>query len=76
MDEVNRLWNAYNQYKEEAQPYEFAYLVVLDMQLIPKYNDLKENYTEEHAEIFKRAMRKVLNHLGVRLEEQEDETDE
>lgn len=71
MDEVNRLWDAYSRYKETAEQFEFVRLLILDSQLIPRYNDLKENYTEEHAEIFKRVMRNVLTSLGVKLDEQE-----
>lgn len=70
MDEVNRLWNAYNKYKETAEQYEFVRLLILDSQLIPRYNDLKEHYTEEHAEVFKRVMRNVLTSLGVMPDEQ------
>ena len=71
MDEFNRLWGAYDKYKETAEHYEFIHLLILDSQLIPRYKDLKENYTEEHAEIFKRVMRNVLASLGALPDEQE-----
>ena len=71
MDEINRLWGAYDKYKETAEQHEFVHLLILDSLLIPKYKDLKDNYTEEHAEIFKRAMRMVLASLGALPDEQE-----
>ena len=71
MDEINRLWGIYDKYKETAEQYEFIHLLMLDSLLIPRYKDLKENYTEEHAEIFKRVMRNVLASLGALPDEQE-----
>ena len=69
MDEVNRLWAAFERYKETAQQHEFVRLLILDRQLIPRYEDLKAHYNEEHAQIFKRVMRNVLKSLGVILVE-------
>ena len=63
MEEVNRYWNAFAKYKETAGQHEFLQLFMLDTKLIPMYNDLKQNYTEEHAAIFIRVMKKVLKSL-------------
>ena len=62
---VEYLWERFDEYKETAEQHEFVKLFALDMKVTPYYNDLKENYTEEHAEIFIRVMIKVLNSLGI-----------
>ena len=63
MEEVNRYWYAFEEYKEIAQQHEFMQLFIWDTKLIPMYNDLQQNYTEEHAAIFIRVMKKVLKSL-------------
>lgn len=63
---VEYLWERFDKYKETAEQYEFLKLFILDMRIVPYYDDLKENYTEEHAEIFIRVMIKVLNSLGIK----------
>lgn len=66
MEEVNRLWSAYEKYKETAEQHEFFKLLMIDSKVIPLYNDLKENYTEEHKNIFVRGMREILKSLGIK----------
>lgn len=66
MEEIKRMWDAYEKYKETAEQYEFIRLFMMDAQLVPAYNDLQKNYTEKHAEIFKRVMKKVLDSLGIK----------
>ena len=66
MEEIKRMWDAYEKYKETAEQHEFVRLFMMDARLVPAYNDLQKNYTEEHAEIFKRVMRKVLDSLGIK----------
>lgn len=71
MEEVNRYWDAFTKYKETAEQHEFLRLFMLDAKLVPAYNDLQKNYTEEHAEIFIRVMKKVLDSLGIKLSEKD-----
>lgn len=66
MEEIKRMWDAYEKYKETAEQHEFIRLFMMDARLVPAYNDLQKNYTEEHAEIFKRVMQKVLDSLGIK----------
>lgn len=66
MDEIERMWNAFNKYKETAEQHEFMRLFVLDAKLTPAYNDLKKNFTDEHAAIFKRVMQQVFDALGIK----------
>ncbi len=66
MEEIKRMWDAYEKYKETAEQHEFVRLFMMDARLVPAYNDLQKNYTEEHAEIFKRVMKKVLDSLGIK----------
>lgn len=57
----------FDEYKETAEQHEFVKLFMLDAKIVPAYNDLQKNYTEEHAEIFIRVMTKVLESLGVKI---------
>ena len=66
MKKVEYLWKKYNEYKETAEQHEFVRLLMFDMKLVPAYNDLHENYTKEHAEIFIKIMNKVLKSFGIK----------
>lgn len=67
-EKVECLWDKYSKYKETAEQHEFFHLIILDSKLIPAYDDLQINYSEEHAEIFVRMMEKVLESLGVKYD--------
>lgn len=56
LDYIKELWSKFNQYKENAEQHEFVRLFMLDSQLVPAYNDLINNYTDEHADIFIQVM--------------------
>ena len=66
MEEAKRLWDLLDKYKETAEQHEFVYLLMLDSQLVPAWNDLQKNPDEGHAEIFVRVMKRVLDSLGVK----------
>ena len=63
------LWEKFNEYKETAEQHEFVRLIMLDMKLVPAYNDLKNNYDETHAKIFINVMKKVLDSFGIKYSE-------
>lgn len=65
MNEVNSLWDKYLNYKVTAEQHEFVQLFILDMKLVPMYNDLKAHYNEDHAKIFIKVMKQVLKSLGI-----------
>lgn len=67
MEQVEYLWDKYNDYKETAEQHEFVKLLFFDVNLNPGYKDLHENYCDEHADIFIRCLTNVLNNLGVKL---------
>jgi hypothetical protein len=73
MEEVNLYWQLYNAYKATAEQHEFMQLFMYDLKLIPAYQDLQKNYTEEHAEIFKRGMKIVFDKLGIKIPEKQEE---
>lgn len=66
MKEADSLWNKYINYKETAEQHEFFQLFILDMKLVPMYNDLKIHYNENHAKIFIKVMNRVLKSLGIK----------
>ena len=65
MQTVEKLWSDFEKYKENAEQHEFIRLAMYDLKLIPAYNDLHENYNDEHADIFIRGMKKVLASFGI-----------
>ena len=65
MQTVEKLWKAFENYKEHAEQHEFIRLAMYDSKLIPAYNDLHENYNDEHVDIFIRGMKKVLLSFGI-----------
>lgn len=67
LDYVKELWSKFEKYKEHAEQCEFVELIMLDSQLEPAYNDLINNYSEEHADIFIRVMEnKIFPMLGIK----------
>ena len=67
MNEIERLWALYEQYKETAEQYEFPMLLLYDMTLIPQYNQLRENYDEEKAKLLIKNLKFVLNKFTVSI---------
>lgn len=65
LEDVTRYMEAYRAYQDRAEQHEFAFLFMLDMKIVPAYNDLVRNWDENHARIFINIMVKVLNRLGV-----------
>lgn len=59
-EEVEQLWDKYNSYKETAEQHMFQYLIIFDVALIPAYNDLKENWDDEHADKFIKGMEQIV----------------
>lgn len=69
MDEIERLWQLYEQYKQTAEQHEFPTLLFYDSLLVPGYEDLKKHPSEDHERIFKTGLEQVLTRLGVKLHE-------
>lgn len=67
-EKVEALWNRLEQYKATAEQHTFPLLLMIDMKLVPAYNDLKKNWNEEHADIFIRSMENIVfKKLGIEL---------
>jgi hypothetical protein len=62
---IEELWSKYQDFKSTAEQYMFPFIFKYDMLLEPKYNDLQENWSDEHAEIFVKALYIVFNNLGI-----------
>ena len=69
MDEIDRLWKQYEDFKETAEQYMFPAILVFDKQLVPAYRDLQEHYTAGHAITFKHALLGCMRYLGIEAEE-------
>lgn len=65
-EEVQELYDKYNQFKETAEQHTFPMLLSLDANLVPAYNDLQVNWSDYHADIFIRSMKMVFDKLGIK----------
>ncbi len=66
-EKVEEVWKKYNDFKENAEQHMFVQLVMYDRMLIPAYNDLQKNWSDEHAEKFINGMTKVIfKKLGIK----------
>jgi uncharacterized membrane-anchored protein YhcB (DUF1043 family) len=64
-EEIERLWKVFDEYKERAEQHEFAMIAMFDIPLTSQYNDLKENWTDEHAKLFIKNMKFTFKMLGI-----------
>lgn len=60
------MWEQLNKFKDSAEQAQFPFLLMMDVQLVPAYEDLEKNWNEEHAEIFIKAMKQVFQKLGIK----------
>ncbi len=57
---VERLWDKYEKYKETAEQLLSPTIHQFDQLMIPAYMDLKENWDDEHADLFIKAMETIV----------------
>lgn len=70
MRDFEKVWAAYEKYKETAEQADFFKLFMMDTRVKPYYNNLVQEYTPEHEKIFCDIMRdKVFPIFGIREEE-------
>lgn len=62
---IQELWAKFDKIKDEAEQYMFPELMFWDMKLTPLYNDLMENWDDDHAEVFMKGMNVMFKSLGV-----------
>lgn len=66
-EQIETLYNKFRQYTETAEQHEFPYLLQYDMIISHGYEDLQNNWNEDHADSFIRGVSKSLKHLGIEL---------
>ena len=64
-EQIAIMWEKYNNFKQTAEQYQFPTIFMYDMILEPIYNELQENWSDEHAEIFVKILYIVFNNLGI-----------
>lgn len=64
-EQITIMWEKYNNFKQTAEQHQFPTIFMYDMILEPKYKDLQENWTDEHAEIFIKGLDIVFKKLGI-----------
>lgn len=64
-EEVKNLYDKFKKYTENAEQHEFITLFVMDKKITAAYNDLTNNWDEDHADIFIRSVNKVLSFYGI-----------
>lgn len=69
LQEIEKMWQRYSQYKETAEQHEFVDLLIFDNYLIAQYEDIQRNYAEDRAKILIKNLKFVFNKLGIMYEE-------
>lgn len=64
-EKIAIMWEKYNNYKQTAEQHQFPTIFMYDMILEPRYKDLQENWSDEHAEIFIKGLNIAFNKLGI-----------
>lgn len=64
-EQIAIMWEKYNNFKQIAEQHQFPTIFMYDMILEPRYKDLQENWSDEHAEIFIRGLNIVFNKLNI-----------
>lgn len=57
---VEELWNKYEKFKETAEQVLFPTILQFDQLMIPAHMDLKENWNDEHADLFIKGMETIV----------------
>lgn len=65
--DIDKAWDNYRAFKDTAEQHDFPKILMLDLKLIPFYEDLHKNWDERHAAIFMEALGKVGQHFGFSL---------
>lgn len=64
MEEVERLYQEYQAAKNRAEQYMFVFILLFDKTIENEYKDLKENFTEEHRELFVKNVKFMLRKIS------------
>ena len=64
MEEVEKLWQKYCQAKDRAEQHVFMFIALFDHTICSEYEDLKENYNNEHFELFKKNVNLILSKIS------------
>ena len=64
-EQIAIMWEKYNNFKQTAEQHLFPTIFMCDMILEPRYKDLQENWSDEHAEIFIKGLNIAFNKLGI-----------
>lgn len=66
-EKVENIWKKYNDFKESAEQHMFVQIALFDRMLIPAYEDLQKNWSDDHAQKFINGMEKVVfKKLGIK----------
>lgn len=69
IDDIKKIWDTWEQYKEHAEQHDFTKILYFDLQLTPLYNDLTKNWDDSHALIFIKNIKHVFSLFGITSEE-------
>lgn len=66
IEDVDKVWDQFVKYTEEAEQYQFPSLALIQSTAEPLYNDLHKNWNEEHAAVFILGMNALFKkYLGI-----------
>lgn len=64
MQDVQDVMGKWEQTKERAEQHDFPFILFWDMRIAPLYEDLKVNWTEEHARKLINGVNLIVQKLG------------
>lgn len=65
-ERISKIWERYEKYKDTAEQADFPILFLFDTCVVPEHDDLLENFSVEHAEIFIKNMEYIFKMLGIK----------
>ena len=73
IEKIEQIWADFKQKADRAEQYQFPRIMYWQLKLEPLYKDLKENWNEDHANIFMRLLRFAYKDIGWSVSEVENE---
>ena len=71
IETVEKAWDNFAEFKRTAEQHDFPLILMIDLELRPLYDDLKDNWDKHHGELFLKALAMVGKHFGFEVSEVE-----
>lgn len=64
-EDVESLWKKFDEIKGTAEQYDFPLIFAIDIKYTPLYNDLTNNWNDDHAKLFVYGLSRSLKPFGI-----------